>query len=70
MLDFREGSAYFKNYGAQAAAVAGCSVLLGPHGAGLAHLVWMTRGALVELLGSPEGKVSPCFPPLLTCFQG
>jgi hypothetical protein len=43
VLDFTEGELYFQDFAAQAAAVAQCDVLLGPHGAGMMHLVWMTR---------------------------
>jgi len=43
ILDFTEGDLYFQDFEAQAAAVAQCDVLLGPHGAGMMHLIWMTR---------------------------
>jgi len=52
ILDFTEGDLYFQDFEAQAAAVAQCDVLLGPHGAGMMHLIWMTRQ-------SAAAKVTP-----------
>ena len=43
VLDFSEGAALHGDFAGQAAAAAGCSVLFGPHGAGMAHLIWMAR---------------------------
>jgi hypothetical protein len=51
ILDFTEGGPYFQDFAAQAAAVAQCDVLLGPHGAGMMHLVWMTRPARAAATG-------------------
>jgi hypothetical protein len=66
VLDFTEGSLFYKNFSLQASRVAQCDLLIGPHGAGLGHVIWLSsvyrkredKAVLFELLG---GKTQPWY---------